>query len=387
MEYYIYAEKILFENTIIGPGYLKIKDGKFGAFQKEKPNEEDVIVLDYKDKWIAPGLVDTHVHGILGHEVMDNSFEGLETISKGLLSCGVTSFLPTTLTAPIELLNDVVSMVGNYYKEVTGAKIQGIYLEGPFFTEKYKGAQNPKYFTDPSIAIFNNWQKLSGGIIKKIALAPERNNVKELVKELTKNNVVVALGHSDGTYEQAKDVVEAGASVFTHTYNGMSPLNHREPGMVGAAMSLKNVFAELICDGYHVHPKAAEILMDMRGRKSIALISDCMRAGGMPEGEYSLGEFSVKVKDGQARMESGNLAGSILTLKDAIKNVVEWGIATPEEAIKMASFVPAVSCKIENTCGIISEGRAADYIVLDDEMNLLETYVNGHCLYNISNIE
>ncbi|KMN69820.1 N-acetylglucosamine-6-phosphate deacetylase [Bacillus cereus] len=387
MEYYIHSEKILFENTITGPGYLKIKDGKFGAFQKEKPNEEDVIIIDYEDKWIAPGLVDTHVHGILGHEVMDNSFEGLETISKGLLSCGVTSFLPTTLTAPIELLNDIVSMVGNYYKEVTGAKIQGIYLEGPFFTEKYKGAQNPKYFTDPSIAIFNNWQKLSGGIIKKIALAPERNNVKELVKKLTKNNVVVALGHSDGTYEQAKDVVEAGASVFTHTYNGMSPLNHREPGMVGAAMSLKNVFAELICDGYHVHPKAAEILMDMRGRESIALISDCMRAGGMPEGEYSLGEFSVKVKDGQARMETGNLAGSILTLKDAIKNVVEWEIATPEEAIKMASFVPAVSCKIENTCGIISEGRAADYIVLDDKMNLLETYVNGHCLYNISDIE
>ena len=201
------------------------------------------------------------------------------------------------------------------------------------------------------------------------------------MSQVTEEGVVVALGHSNGTLQEAEAAVEAGASVFVHAYNGMRGLNHREPGMVGALLSLKEVFSELICDGHHVHPQAAEILMEKAGHDHVALITDCMMAGGMPDGDYILGEFPVVVKDGTARLKEGNLAGSILKLKEAIKNVVEWEIATPQEAIMMASLVPAISCKIDDKCGMIKKGRAADFIVLDPQMNLQATFLDGVCRY------
>ncbi|WP_313469795.1 N-acetylglucosamine-6-phosphate deacetylase, partial [Carnobacterium sp.] len=352
MSKYVFAEKFYFEDKTVGPGFLEIKDGKFGAYTNEKPTESAEI-LDYTDQWIAPGLVDTHIHGFENHDMMDTDAEGLNIISKGLLSCGVTSFLATTLTAETETLNQVVEMIGENIPEVQGAKIKGIFLEGPFFTEKHKGAQNPKYFSDPSIDKLKKWQELSNHAIKKVAVAPERKGVGEFVEYAVKEKIVVALGHSDATYAEAKTAVEKGATIFVHTYNGMSPLHHREPGMVGAAMNLKDIFAELICDGHHVHPAAANILMNVRGRKETVMITDCMMAGGMPNGQYNLGEFAVEVKEGAARLEDGTLAGSILKLKDAIKNVVDWGIATPEEAIYMASTAPAKSINIQDECGKI----------------------------------
>lgn len=380
MSKYIFAEKFFLENEVTGPGYLEINEGKFGEFSNVKPDESDEV-LDYTGYSIAPGLVDTHIHGFKNQDIMSTDVEGLNVISEGLLSCGVTSFLATTLTSSTEILNRVVKMVGDNYKNVTGAKIKGIFLEGPFFTEKYKGAQNPKYFGDPTIDKLKTWQELSSGTIKKIAIAPEREGVNEFIEYATKDHVNVALGHSDATYDEAKLAVEKGASIFVHTYNGMRPLNHREPGMVGAAMNLKDVFAELICDGHHVHPVVANILMDVRGRKETVLITDCMMAGGMPEGQYELGEFPVEVKDGAARLKSGSLAGSILELKDAVKNVVDWGIATPEEAIYMATTVPAKSVEIDNECGKIAPGYAADFIVLNSSLDLQATFLDGECRY------
>ncbi|SEK53479.1 N-acetylgalactosamine 6-phosphate deacetylase [Carnobacterium iners] len=380
MSKYIFAEQFFLENNVTGPGYLEIIEGKFGDFYQEKPSTGNEI-LDYTGYSVAPGLVDTHIHGFKNHDLMATDAAGLNVISEGLLSCGVTSFLATTLTSLTEKLDQAVKMVGDNYKQVTGAKIKGIFLEGPFFTEKYKGAQNPKYFGDPTIEKLKKWQELSSGTIKKIALAPERTGVSEFIEYAAKDHINVALGHSDATYEEAKLAVEKGASIFVHTYNGMRPLNHREPGMVGAAMDLKGVFAELICDGHHVHPVAANILMNARGRKETVLITDCMMAGGMPEGHYELGEFPVEVKDGAARLESGSLAGSVLELKDAVKNVVEWGIATPEEAIQMATIVPAKSVEIADDCGKIAPGYAADFIVLDSSLTLKATFLDGKCRY------
>ncbi|MBP2099310.1 N-acetylglucosamine-6-phosphate deacetylase [Enterococcus rivorum] len=376
MRTFIFAEKFFLKSDVKGPGYLEITDGIFGGFFKEVPEGETNIIKE-EGKWIAPGLVDTHIHGYMNHDVMDNDADGLKVMSEGLLSCGVTSFLPTTLTSSKDHLTKVAKTIGEVSQDVPGAKVQGIYFEGPFFTEKYKGAQNPSYFGDPDIATFNEWQEASGGIIKKIALAPERKGVKEFVKAVTEEGVVVALGHSDATLEEATEAVEAGASVFVHAFNGMRGLNHREPGMVGALMSLNQVFSELICDGHHVHPNAANILMETAGHNHVALITDCMMAGGMPDGNYNLGEFPVVVKDGTARLDSGNLAGSILKLKEAIKNVVDWELATPEQAIMMATIVPAISCKIDDKCGMISQGRDADFIVLNPNMELAATYLDG----------
>lgn len=380
---YLYADKFFLKDGVKGKGYLEINNGKFGNYREEAPETGDI--LDYSGKWIAPGLVDTHIHGFKNHDVMDNDLEGLKIISEGLLSCGVTSFLPTTLTSSTEALNQVVKTIGENKDQLKGAKAKGIFLEGPFFTEKHKGAQNTKYFGDPSIDKLREWIRLSNNFIKKIALAPERDGVDEFIEYAVSQGVAVALGHSDATYQQAKNAVEKGASIFVHTYNGMSPLHHREPGMVGAAMNLENIFAELICDGHHVHPVAANILMNVRGRDEVALITDCMMAGGMPEGEYILGEFPVNVKEGAARLESGSLAGSILELKDAVKNVVDWGISSPEEAISMATNVPAKSVHIEEECGTISVGRDADFIVLTPTLELEETYLDGVCRYQKKN--
>ncbi|MBL1228674.1 N-acetylglucosamine-6-phosphate deacetylase [Enterococcus sp. BWB1-3] len=380
--YYLKADRFFLKSGRASAGYLEVSNGKFGNFTKEKPEGE---ILDYSGKWIAPGLVDTHIHGFMGYDVMDNNFEGIKKMSKGLLSCGVTSFLPTTLTADIDTLNEVAASIGSRYQEVEGAKIQGIFFEGPFFTEEHKGAQNPDYFSDPNIDVFNHWQKLSNGLIRKIALAPERRGAADFIREVTKQGVTVALAHSAATYNQAKEAVYAGASMFVHTYNGMSGLSHRDPGMVGAAMTSEAVIAELICDGHHVHPGAADVLMKVKTSGKIALITDCMRAGGMPAGEYTLGEFPVIVKDGAARLQSNDsLAGSVLQLFDGVKNVVDWDLATVEEAIKMASLVPAQSVHIDDQCGSIEAGLPADFLIIGPDMSLLETYLEGQSVYMCS---
>lgn len=378
MKKYIYADKFFFNSNTKGPGYLTIQDGLFGEYFTELPEKEgNSIIIDYSNKWIAPGLVDTHIHGFMGRDVMDDDPESLKIMSEALLSCGVTSFLPTTLTSSREHLLRVSKTIGGVKNKVTGAKIQGIYFEGPFFTEEHKGAQNPIFFEDPDIDTFNEWQSASGGIIKKIALAPERNGSKEFIETITKEGVVVGLGHSSASLEQAGNAIDSGASVFVHGYNAMSGLNHREPGLVGAMLSLSHVYSELICDGYHVHPCAAEILMKKAGYDHVALISDCMNAGGLPEGNYFLGDFPVIVDEGVARLASGNLAASVLKLYEAMKNIVAWNIATPAQAVMMASYVPARSCKIDHTCGIIKKGRAADFIVIEKDMSLHATYLNG----------
>ncbi|HFU4202954.1 TPA: N-acetylglucosamine-6-phosphate deacetylase [Streptococcus suis] len=376
MVQFIHAKSIILSNQIIKNAYLEIReDGTFGAISSEKP-EGDIV--DYSDYHIGPGLVDTHIHGYASHDVMDNDFEGIKAISEGLLSCGVTSWLPTTLTDSTENLNAVCQTIGQHAGEETGAKIQGIFLEGPFFTEKYKGAQNPKYMSDPSIEKLDKWYSLSKGLVNKIALAPEREGVREFIEFANSKEIRTALAHSDANYAQAQAAVEAGANIFVHVYNGMSGLHHREPGMVGAALNLKNVYAEMICDGYHVHPAAAEVVIKARGVAETVLITDCMRAGGMGEGNSRLGEFEVVVKDGTARLKhNGSLAGSILELIQAVQHVVEWGLVDLPDAIRMASLVPAKSVGIDHICGQIIEGRAADFILVDDKGNLQATYLNG----------
>ena len=380
MKYYVYAKQIVLDDQVIDKAYLTIEDGKFGPILMEEP--QDAPIKDYSNSIVAPGLVDTHIHGYKSHDVMDNDFEGIKVISEGLLSCGVTSWLPTTLTSSAQLLNDVCETIGNHYQEVTGAKIRGIFLEGPFFTEKYKGAQNPKYMSDPSVDKLAKWHELSQGLVNKIAIAPERKGVKEFIEFAKSKGVYTALAHSDATYEEAAAAVDAGANIFVHIYNGMSGLHHRNPGMVGAALSLDKVFAEMICDGHHVHPAAARVVTRARGPKETVLITDCMRAGGMGEGQSRLGEFEVVVKDGTARLkDTGNLAGSILELKQGVKNVVDWGLVSPAEALRMASLTPAQSVGIDSVCGRIAPGYEADFIVVSDQLELEATYLDGELRY------
>ena len=370
------ADYIILEDKMLEDYFMEVEDGVIVGFSKNEPDS-----YEYLGEIVSPGLVDTHIHGYRGKDIMKAEAGALNVISKGLLECGVTSFLPTTLTDSKEKTDAALKQVAAEYKDVEGAKVRGIFLEGPFFTEKYKGAQNPDHMSDPKIDYLKDWLEISDGLVNKIAIAPEREGTEDFIKKANAMGVRVALGHSDATFDEAIAAIDAGANIFVHTYNAMSGLHHREPGMVGAAMAT-DAISELICDGHHVNPNAANILMNAKGRDKIALITDCMSAGGMADGDYMLGDFPVTVKEGTARLKDGGaLAGSILKLKEAIKNVVDWEIADIFEAIQMASLIPAKSVGIDNICGKLHEGYEADFIVLDYDLNLKRTYLNGKEAY------
>lgn len=371
------ADYFILEDKILEGYFMEVRDGKIVGFSKDEPD-------DYEDLGdiVAPGLVDTHIHGYHGKDIMFCEEGALDVISQGILECGVTSFLPTTLTDSKEKTDKALKVIADEYKDVKGAKVRGVFLEGPFFTEKYKGAQNPAHMSDPKIDYLRQWKDLSDGLVNKIALAPEREGVEDFIKKANAMGVYVALGHSDATYDETTAAVEAGANIFVHAYNGMRGLHHREPGMVGAMMNTDTT-AELIADGHHVHPQAANALMNAKGRDKIALITDCMSAGGMEDGDYMLGDFPVTVEKGTARLKSdGSLAGSILKLKDGMKNIVDWEIADVFEAVQMASLIPAKSVGIDDVCGKLKAGYDADFIALDYDLNLKATYLNGEKVYS-----
>ena len=375
----LHATRFVLPEGVCGPGYLVIEDGQVAAFQHDAPSCE---VVDHGDAWVAPGFVDTHIHGFANHDVMDCDPAGINVACQELAKQGTTSILATTLTASIEQTREACEAVAQAVAErpegFLGTRIQGIFLEGPFFTEKHKGAQNPKYLCDPDLAWLDAWQELAGGLIRKSALAPERDGVAAYIAGCKERGVVAALGHSAATYDEALAGVQAGGSVFVHTFNGMPEFTHREPGIVGAALTCANTFCEVIADGMHSHPRAVELLVRARGWQHVALITDCLACGGLPDGDYYLGELPIVLGGGVARLrDAGNLAGSTLTLMKAVRNVVGWGIASPEEALRMASEIPARSAGIDGVCGVIAPGREADFNIISPELDLAATYIGG----------
>ncbi|WP_026907143.1 N-acetylglucosamine-6-phosphate deacetylase [Paucisalibacillus globulus] len=375
MLYYIKADKFLLENKEKHGGYLKIENGKFGDFVSDVP--EGANVMDWSGQTIAPGLFDTHIHGVKGHDVMDGKPEAVQEISKAILPLGVTRFLPTTLTSSKEDLKQAILSIKEAINVgLEGAQSEGIFLEGPYFTETHKGAQNPSYFRNPDVDEFREWQSLAEGMIVKIALAPERENALPFTEEVSNDGVLVSIAHTDATYDCCKDIVDAGARNYVHLFNGMTGLHHREPGVVGAALSDSRAFAELICDGFHVHPQVASMAYQVKQEK-LMLITDCMRAGLMPDGNYYLGEFPVVMKDGMARTESGSLAGSTLQLIDGVKNLRDW---TDEPLYKVwhrGSLSPAESLGKADKLGSIEAGKLADYVVLNPKFEVQATAVEG----------
>ena len=284
--YAIKAEKFVLPGVVAGPGYLSVTDGVFGAYSDAAP--EGVDVLDLSGKWVAPGFVDTHIHGFYNHATTDCDPEGVNASSAELVRRGTTSWLPTTFTESPESIASACAAIAQADEErgpeFCGAHIQGIYLEGPFFTSKHVGAQNPEFLIDPSVELFDEWQQKAGGRIRKSALAPEREGSVEYVSALAAKGVVTCIGHSDATYDEALAAVNAGASCFVHTYNGMRGLHHRDPGVVGCAMTTPATYAEIICDGHHVVPAAINAVVRAKGWDHVVLITDALGCAGMPEG-------------------------------------------------------------------------------------------------------
>ncbi len=380
----IKSDHIVLPGGVTMAGYLPVEDGLVGYVSDSAP--EGLTLLDRTDCWVAPGYVDTHIHGFVGRDVMDCDPAGIDEASLALVKHGTTSWVPTTLTQPAYQILDACSSVYEAVQgrpdDFMGARVEGIFLEGPFFTAGHAGAQNPANMIDPDVELFRSWQQACHGLICKSAIAPERDGSQEYCRELHEMGVAVALGHSSASYEEGLRAVASGATVFVHTYNGMDDLGHRDPGLVGCAMDTQGTYSELICDGFHVAPAAVRALIRAKGWQHMALISDCLRCGGMPDGNYTLGDLPIRLVGGIARLimddgSLGNIAGSSATLAGEVQKLASWGVVTPDQAIRMATEVPAASCDIDDVCGLLLPGRAADLNVLAPDLSVRETYLGG----------
>ena len=379
----IKADRFVLPGACVQGGYLTVNRGRFGTWSSERPACE---IRDMSGCIVGPGLVDTHIHGFCNHATTDRNPAGIDAASVELARRGTTCWLPTTFTESIEQLSASCAAIAAADaardESFTGAHIGGIFLEGPFFTEAHVGAQNPAFLIDPDPELFEGWQRAAGGRIVKSALAAERAGALEYCAALDAAGVAVCIGHSDASYDVCLAAVNAGASCFVHTFNGQRGLHHRDPGVTGAAMTTNGTYAEIICDGRHVVPAAIKALVDAKGWEHTVLITDCLACGGMPEGEYTSGGLPVVMKDGLCylRLEdgsTGSIAGSVLTLAEGVKNMVDWQLASAEQAIRMATEVPALSARIEGRFGSIKPGRSADMTIFNADMTLAQTYIQG----------
>lgn len=365
--------KVILEDSIKELNVF-FENGKITEVSNRVPTDETVI--DAKGLYVAPGMIDVHTHGRNGSDTMYATFKDLNNISVSELKTGVTSFLPTTMTMPSVDIKKAIAAAYDNKDKVEGAKILGMHLEGPFFSVKYKGAQPEECMIAPTVENYLSFAGDHPDFVKKISLAPEIEGAVDLIKYLREQNVVVSMGHTDATYEEAVKAIEAGATSGTHTYNAMTPLKHREPGVVGTVMLHDEVYAELILDGIHVSFPAAKILSKMKGADKLILITDSLEAAMLPDGTYELGNQKVYVKDGQARLKSGNLAGSTANLNQCVRNAYKHLDLPLYEAIGYATKNPADHLGLKDY-GRIKEGCVADMILIDDEIDIKRVILNG----------
>ena len=383
---------IIINGTIITPFHLF--SGKAIIVEKEKileiKNEEEINniilngaeVIEGKDKYIAPGYIDIHVHGGGGSDVMNGDYEAINQIAITHSHFGTTSFLPTTMTMD---KNKIIGSLRSIYEAklrgTGGAEILGVNLEGPYINPEKKGAQREIDIREPSIKEFVEFNKASGNLIRLITIAPEMPGAIDLIKYLYKQGIIASVGHTNATYVQTQAGIRAGLSHVTHTFNAMRGLHHREPGVVGAALTSPELTVEVIADGIHIHPIVLKILTKIKDGEKIVLITDAMRAAGLNEGTYDLAGQEVIVTKGQARLKDGTLAGSVLTMDKAVKNMAsKVGVPLPK-AIQMASFNPARSIGIDDKKGSLEPGKDADIVILNKNLEAELTMVAGKIVY------
>ena len=363
------SKALLYDETIIG--IVDEADARRGA-------EE---IIDAGGAYVAPGLMDVHIHGYGGDDVSDDDPAGVRRMSEKLLENGVTSFLPTTLTVAWDTLKSVCGHMRTLAREsqkpeYPGAEILGVHLEGPFINPERKGAQNPEFILPPDADKVLPY----ADIVKLITLAPEMPGGYECIRALKQQTgIAISMGHSSATFDQAMTGVGLGVTRATHLFNAMSPLHHRDPGVVGAALN-SDVYTELIADTFHVNKGIYPMLAKAKGEKMV-LITDALRSAGMPDGEYENGGQVFVLKGIECRLLNGTIAGSVLRLNQGVRNFRDYGGVTMYQAVRAASLAPAESIGIADEKGSVSPGKDADIVLLDDDCSVIKTIVRGVCKF------
>ncbi|EPU2897437.1 N-acetylglucosamine-6-phosphate deacetylase [Vibrio vulnificus] len=376
------AQRILHGDHWLQDAVLSVdSQGNISAIAAYDPQQHRTVT-DLCAVSLMPGLIDSHVHGSQGCDVMDATHASLNTMSRYFASLGVTAFVATTVTAPVAKIRAALAQVAKSKQQgVEGAEILGAYLEGPYFTEKNKGAHPMQWFRELAVEELDNWISYSDNQLLKVALAPEKEGALAAIRYLANQGISVMLGHTDASYQQVKLALDAGAKGIVHCYNGMRGLHHRDPGVVGAGLLHPECYVEMIADGHHVHPAAIEVAHRCCGSR-MTLITDAMCATGMPDGQYTLGEYQVEMKQGVVTTQEGGLAGSTLTLIEGVKNIQRWLNLPFEQAWLMASHTPAKSLGIQHQLGTLEVGKRASMVALGSDFSIDKTWVNGRLVFD-----
>ena len=379
----IAARRLISGNTIVEYPLLTLEDGRIRHIEPLTHLELERAHATHRfpDATLVPSYIDIHIHGCAGHDIMEATPEAFHAVGSYLATRGVGAYLPTTVTAPREetlrSLAGLAHQIGRQHQSPTGATPLGIHLEGPFLSHKKRGVHTDSLIEAPSIALFERFWQASEGCIKLMTIAPELPGAADLIAYATRLGVRCSMGHSDATPSEAHAGAAAGASSATHTFNAMSALDHRNPGLVAYILDQRSLFAEIICDGIHVDPLMVRLFSRLKPEDRILLVTDGMSATGMPNGSYLLGDMKVEVLDGRCT-SNGVLAGSVLTLDRGVRNFIEFTGASLSAAVAAASRNPAQMIGIDDCWGTLAAGRSANITVLSPSNAVVQTFLAGN---------
>jgi N-acetylglucosamine-6-phosphate deacetylase len=385
----IHAGRILTPEEEINDGVIVVEGSRIAALGHRDEIRMPPDAMDYiaAEMTVVPGFVDVHIHGAGGHDVMEATARSLDRIAATVARHGTTSLVATTVTAPVEETCRSLEGIARYIRSHEqpkdpreggkhAAEFLGIHLEGPFISKARRGVHPPDAIERPSVEVFQKFLDAADGLVKILTIAPEIPGARELIEYAVAAKIVVAIGHTDADYDQARAAIQAGARHAVHMYNAMRPFTHRDPGVVGAILTDPEVTAEVIADGVHVAGPAIQVLLGCKGFDAVLLASDGIAATGMPDGNYRLGNFEVTVKDGVARNSEGKLAGSTLTLDRALRYLVALGVPL-QDAVRMATVLPARRLGLAGKKGIIAVGADADLVALTADLRVAGVMTRG----------
>ncbi|MFP7492385.1 N-acetylglucosamine-6-phosphate deacetylase [Terribacillus saccharophilus] len=362
-------------------GYIGIHNGKITEIGDGTPSHKYAKEIDGRFQYALPGFIDGHIHGADGADTMDATQESLHQMAAFLPNEGTTAFLATTITQDDKSIEAALEQVRLFSNHTGEAELIGVHLEGPFVNPKKAGAQPLEHIKNPDTALFRKWQELSGNLIKVVTLAPECDEDYNLTQLLASERIVASAGHTDALFEQMKEAADQGISQLTHLCNQMNAIHHRDIGAVGAGFLLSSLKSELIADGIHVAPEMLRLIYQNVGPERLILITDSLRGKGLADGTYDLGGQAVTVKEGKALLPDGTLAGSMLQMKGAIRNMAAYADATVLDIARMTAENPAKQYNIYDRKGSLEIGKDADIVLLDEQLLLQATYCRGNLAY------